>query len=175
MPLKSLKKDAICSLCQCHIRGNALFADLSDSELEAFKDAVTVSSCRKREIIFLGGDRTTGIYIIRKGRVKMVKSSPSGKEQIIKILNPGDLLGFEVLYDAGTYANTAVAMEDCELCHIKTSDFFRILERTEPPGPSPFGGQNFRPCFLPYLHSALVCQFVEFLPLIFSGLSRGDL
>ncbi|MFQ5465134.1 MAG: Crp/Fnr family transcriptional regulator [Thermodesulfobacteriota bacterium] len=122
-------KESICSLCQCQIRENTLFAGLNEKQLEAFKDVVVISAYGKKEVIFLEGDECTGLYIIRTGRVKVVRSSPQGKEQIIRILSPGELLGFEVFSDARAYGNTAVAMEESELCYIPKGGFFDILER----------------------------------------------
>ena len=126
---KTTTKEAVCALCQCHIQDNTLFTGLTDSQLDAFKDAVSFVQKKRREVVFLEGDECSGLHIIKSGRVKVVRSSSAGKEQIIKILSPGDLLGFEVLYDGTRYANTAVAMEDAELCYIGKNDFFRILER----------------------------------------------
>ena len=124
-----MDKESICSLCHCHIKENALFTGLNARQLDAFKDVVVISSHRKREVIFMEGDECGGLYIIRTGRVKILRSSSQGKEQIIKILKPGDLLGFEVFYDGRVYKNTAVAMEECELCYIDKNIFFQILEK----------------------------------------------
>ncbi len=124
-----MDKESICSLCRCHIKENALFTGLNARQLDAFKDVVVISSHRKREVVFMEGDECTGLYIIRTGRVKILRSSSQGKEQIIKILNPGDLLGFEVFYDGKAYKNTAVAMEECELCYVDKNVFFQILEK----------------------------------------------
>jgi len=124
-----LDKHSTCSLCNCHIRENTLFTGLNDTQLEAFKDVVVISAYKKKEMVFMEGDECTGLYIIRTGRVKVVRSSSSGKEQIISILNPGDMLGFEVFYEGEFYKNSAVAMEDCELCYIDKNSFFRILEK----------------------------------------------
>src|SRR5574340_8399 len=124
-----MDKESICSICSCHIKENALFTGLNARQLDAFKDVVVISSHRKREVIFMEGDECTGLYIIRTGRVKILRSSSQGKEQIIKILNPGELLGFEVFYDGKVYKNTAVAMEECELCYVDKNIFFQILEK----------------------------------------------
>ncbi len=124
-----MDKDSICSLCRCHIRENTIFTGLNDAQLDAFKDVVIISSYKKREVVYLDGDECSGLYIIRTGRLKLVRSSSTGKEQIINILNPGDLLGFEVFYEGRTYRNTAVVMEDSELCYIEKNAFFKILER----------------------------------------------
>jgi CRP/FNR family cyclic AMP-dependent transcriptional regulator len=121
-------KESVCSLCRCHIKENTLFTGLNDAQLDAFKEAVVINHHKKRELVFMEGDDCSGLYIIRTGRVKVVRSSSTGKEQIINIMNPGDLLGFEVFYNGRIYKNTAVAMEDCELCYIERHAFFKILE-----------------------------------------------
>ncbi|HBG45402.1 MAG TPA: hypothetical protein DDW94_00270 [Deltaproteobacteria bacterium] len=121
-------KESVCSLCRCHIKENALFTGLNIAQLEAFKEAVIINRYKKREVVFMEGDDCNGIYIVRAGRIKVVRSSSTGKEQIISILDPGDLLGFEVFYNARTYKNTAVAMDECDLCYIDRHAFFKILE-----------------------------------------------
>lgn len=124
-----IDKESICSLCKCHIKENTLFTGLNDAQLDAFKEVVITNHYKKRELVFMEGDDCTGLYIIRTGRVKVVRSSSTGKEQIINILNPGDLLGFEVFYNGRIYRNTAVVMEDCELCYVEKHAFFKILEQ----------------------------------------------
>lgn len=124
----SMKTD-ICALCQCQIKENALFTGLTERQLDAFKDVMGFVQKRRRESVFMEGDECKGLYIIRKGRVKLVRSSSAGKEQIIKLLNPGDLLGFEVFYDNDRFTNSAIAMEDSELCYIGRDGFFNILKR----------------------------------------------
>ena len=119
----------ICALCQCHIKENALFTHLTERQLDAFKDVIAFVQRKKREIIVMEGDECKGLYIIKSGRVKLIRASSAGKEQIIKILNPGDLLGFEVFYDGKTFATSAVAMEETELCFIGKGNFFKILEK----------------------------------------------
>ncbi len=118
-----------CSLCQCRIKENTLFTDLSEGQLDAFKDVIVSSNFNRRDVIFLEGDIVKGLYVVRIGRVKLLRGSVKGKEQIIKILNPGDILGFEIFYGADNFTNTAIAMEDCELCYISKGDFFRIIDR----------------------------------------------
>ncbi|MFQ5480188.1 MAG: Crp/Fnr family transcriptional regulator [Thermodesulfobacteriota bacterium] len=118
-----------CALCQCSIKENTLFTDLSEGQLDSFKDVIVFSTFSKRDVIFLEGDLVAGLYVVRSGRVKLVRGSVKGKEQIIKILGPGDILGFEIFYGADNFTNTAIAMEDCELCYIKKADFFSIIDR----------------------------------------------
>ncbi|MEK6790937.1 MAG: Crp/Fnr family transcriptional regulator [Deltaproteobacteria bacterium] len=127
MPI-TVNKD-VCGLCQCEIRHNALFAGLNVAQLDAFKDVVKTSQLKRREMVFMEGDPCSGLYIIRLGRVKLIRASSSGKEQIIKITYSGDMLGFEVFYGSKVYAHTAIAMDDSELCYVSKAALFGILEK----------------------------------------------
>ncbi|VAV83767.1 hypothetical protein MNBD_DELTA01-539 [hydrothermal vent metagenome] len=120
--------ESICGICMCRIKDNTLFTNLTDKEIDVFKNVVTTSSHKKKEVIFMEDDQCLGLYIVRIGRIKLVRSSKDGREHIIKILLPGDLLGLEVFCDADTYANSAVVMEEASLCFVRKADFFKVLE-----------------------------------------------
>jgi CRP-like cAMP-binding protein len=94
-----VREDSICALCQCLIKENTFFSDLTDRQIDAFKEHIKGSIHKKRNVIYMEGDKCTGLYIIRLGRVKLVRTSPAGREQIIRILEPGGLLGLETFYD----------------------------------------------------------------------------
>ncbi len=120
---------SLCLLCNCRIKDNTLFSDLTDEQLEIFKEAVKTSLHKKRDVIFVEGYPCPGFYVVKSGRVKLLKTSRDGKEQIIKILQPGELLGMETFYDGKRYGNTAMAMDDCEICFIEKRTFFDIIGR----------------------------------------------
>lgn len=123
----TLSQDSVCLLCHCRIKENTLFADLTEEQLDIFKDAVTTSVYNKKDVIFVEGGPCPGFYVVKSGRVKLIKTSRDGKEQIIKILQPGELLGMETFYNGKRYGNTAMAMDDSELCFIEKNAFFRII------------------------------------------------
>jgi CRP-like cAMP-binding protein len=125
-----VKDDAVCGICQSTIKEKTLFSGLADMELDAFKDVVKMTCFRKKEIVFMEGDECLGLYVVRTGRVKLVRSSRSGKEQIIKILKPGELLGLEAFIEGARYGNSVECMEDSELGFILKEDFLRVLNKT---------------------------------------------
>lgn len=127
MHTAALSQDSVCLLCHCRIKENTLFADLTEEQLDIFKDAVTTSLYNKKDVIFVEGGPCPGFYVVKSGRVKLIKTSKDGKEQIIKILQPGELLGMETFYNGKRYGNTAMAMDGCELCFIEKNAFFRII------------------------------------------------
>jgi len=122
-----MSTESLCLLCHCKIKENTLFSDLTDEQLDIFKDAVTTSFHKKKDVVFVEGGPCPGFYVVKSGRIKLIKTSRDGKEQIIKILQPGELLGMETFYDGKRYGNTAMAMDDCELCFIEKRAFFRVI------------------------------------------------
>ncbi|MBI5875344.1 MAG: cyclic nucleotide-binding domain-containing protein, partial [Deltaproteobacteria bacterium] len=71
----TLSQDSVCLLCHCRIKENTLFADLTDEQLEIFKDAVTTSLHKKKDVIFVEGGPCPGFYVVKSGRVKLLKTS----------------------------------------------------------------------------------------------------
>jgi CRP/FNR family transcriptional regulator len=56
--------------------------------------AVTYSvSYKKGENIYCAGDKADSLYIVSKGKIKIYRLSESGKEQLLRILHPGDFTG----------------------------------------------------------------------------------
>ena len=67
------------------------------------------------------------MYIVRKGRVKIYRLSESGKEQILRLLNPGDFTGELALFNEAVHDAYASALLDTEICMIKRNDLQALL------------------------------------------------
>lgn len=74
-------------------------------------------SIPKGTAIFQEGERVPGLYFIKKGKVKVTSSTVQGKEQIIRLAAPGDILGHRGVGD-DTFPIGARTLEDSELCLI---------------------------------------------------------
>ncbi|MFK5893901.1 MAG: fumarate/nitrate reduction transcriptional regulator Fnr [Pseudomonadota bacterium] len=73
---------------------------------------------KKGEGLFRQGKRFKSIYVVRSGSLKTFTSGINGKEQIMGIHLPGELLGFDALSD-GRYHSTAKALEVSNLCELR--------------------------------------------------------
>lgn len=69
----------------------------------------------------------TGLYCLSEGLVKITRLGSNGKEQIIRIAKPGDLIGYKSLLRATRYKASAVAIEDCSICMIPKQIFFDLF------------------------------------------------
>ncbi|HEV2499586.1 MAG TPA: cyclic nucleotide-binding domain-containing protein, partial [Terriglobia bacterium] len=68
-----------------------LFADLSEAELNFLLDRAVALNYQPGQTIFVEGDPCEGLYVIQAGHVKIFKSSPSGREQILTMKGPAGL------------------------------------------------------------------------------------
>ncbi len=82
---------------------------------------------RKKEIIFSEGNYAKGIYFLNKGKVKTYKSHEAGKEFITGLFKEGDFFGYLSLFEDGEYNDSAMTLEDSELCFIPKDDFYSLV------------------------------------------------
>ncbi len=113
------------------IRRVPLFATLSDDEFKAIEQVFIVRSYLKNQVIFLEEETGNYMYIVLSGKVKVTKSTPGGKDNILAIHQAGDFFGEMALLDGKTSPATVSAMEDCRIASIGSNDFHRCLMRNE--------------------------------------------
>jgi CRP-like cAMP-binding protein len=78
-------------------------------------------------VIFFEHEPGNGLYVIRKGSIKMTKII-GNKEMVLEVLKPGDIVGETGLVDTGPRNATAVARTDCELTAIAHTAYLPILK-----------------------------------------------
>jgi len=77
--------------------------------------------------IFGEADPADAFYVVTDGRVKVVKSTPTGKEIILEIFGPGDPLGAVMAYEGKPFPATARALEPTRCLVTPRESFFRLL------------------------------------------------
>lgn len=86
---------------------------------------------QKGEHIYFDGDQSEYLYIVHIGRVKIYNIFESGKEQLLRILEPGEFMGELALFSNKVLDNYAEALENTEICAIHQSDM-QTLMKTHP-------------------------------------------
>lgn len=82
----------------------------------------TSYTIKKGEPIFEEGESVNGIYCIKDGICKLSKLSANGKDQIVKLVKPGELLGQRSMISDEPANLSAVALEDMEVCFIPKTE-----------------------------------------------------
>lgn len=91
--------------------------------------AVTrVRTVERGETLFTEGEEPDTICVIARGRVKVFKTTPSGKQVILGVFGPGDPLGAVAAYEGHPYPATAAAIEHSTCLMIPRQVFFALLE-----------------------------------------------
>lgn len=75
------------------------------------------------ELLFSEGEPCNGLHIIARGKVRIFKTSVSGREQVLAINVPNETVAELPVFDGGPYPASAVAVEDAEIAFISRRDF----------------------------------------------------
>lgn len=113
----------------CKTRVNSLFGSLDEEGLHDLSANKTCIKYKKGQTLFYEGTRPMGIYCINSGKAKVYKLSSQGKEQIINICNPGDLLGYRAILSEEYYSASATVIEEASICFIPKEDFMGLLNK----------------------------------------------
>ncbi|MDH5205366.1 MAG: Crp/Fnr family transcriptional regulator [Hylemonella sp.] len=101
----------------CAVRGLALFADFKDADFDMIHAPIDHLAYRPGSVLYQEGARAPGILSVRSGMLKLVRTSPDGRQRIVRVLRPGDVAGLEALATSH-YDNEAVALSDVAVCRI---------------------------------------------------------
>jgi CRP-like cAMP-binding protein len=107
---------------QCIVREFSSLKALSKDELIKMANCKTSYTIKKGEPVFEEGENVNGIYCVKDGVCKLTKLSANGKDQIVKLVKPGELLGQRSMISEEPANLSAVAMEDMEVCFIPKSE-----------------------------------------------------
>ena len=118
--------------CPCHTcpaQEFGIFSSPNDEELLKTQHLLHQNFYKKHQTIFHEDNPCHGFYIMRSGRAKLIKSARTGRQVILKLVNPGGFIGEHAVFENSPYAFTAEAIEDSEICFISKEDFLGIVKR----------------------------------------------
>jgi len=101
----------------------ALLSNLSDPELELLSARTVRKMFSKGELLFSEGEPCKGIQIIAFGKVRIFKTSATGREQVLSVDGPGGSIAELPVFDGGPYPASAIALENTEIAFISRRDF----------------------------------------------------
>lgn len=96
----------------------ALFKGLSDEEMLPIVNLAKNRIYRQGTHIFMQGDPLTNVYFIHEGRIKIYRTDLHGKEQIINVLEPGNMFPHQGFFRQDNYPAHAEVLEDALLIYI---------------------------------------------------------
>ena len=108
----------------------ALFAGLSESDMEAIGHATTMTHCVSGQRILSPDDPPDRIHIVKKGRVRLYRMSPDGKQLTLDIHEKGTILGDMTMLGQDRLPEAyAEAIDEAVICTISPDELRGLIER----------------------------------------------
>jgi CRP-like cAMP-binding protein len=89
-----------------------LFSALDPEAAAALRAATSVIRIPKGGVMFREGDPGDRLYVIEEGKIKLGTASADGRDALLAVIGPGEMIGELSLFDPGPRAATATALTD---------------------------------------------------------------
>jgi CRP-like cAMP-binding protein len=103
-----------------------ILAGLSETELQFLVERAVPRTYAKGELVFSEGEPCAGLFVIESGRLRIFKSSPGGREQVLTVEGPGSSVAELPVFDGGTYPASTAALDDARVFFISKQDFHSL-------------------------------------------------
>jgi CRP/FNR family cyclic AMP-dependent transcriptional regulator len=111
----------------CVHREDRFFCNLPPAAVQQLSAITEASSYPKGATLFVEGQAARGVFILCAGRVKLSTSSADGKTLIVRISDPGEVLGLPASVAGTPYELTAEVLEPAQVNFIARTDFLNFL------------------------------------------------
>ncbi|MBT8377943.1 MAG: Crp/Fnr family transcriptional regulator [Ignavibacteria bacterium] len=106
-----------------------IFRDLKDESMQELERITSMQDIRRNQPIYFPTEPSNSIFFLKKGRVKLTRISPEGKEMILALVNMGEVFGEMAFLDEGERNEFATALDDCLVCAINKNEFKDFVAR----------------------------------------------
>jgi CRP/FNR family cyclic AMP-dependent transcriptional regulator len=114
------------------LRQTPLFSGLDDEAASSLGASLSETRISRGEVLFSEGDTGDRLYVVTEGKIKLGRTSPDGRENLLAILGPGQMFGELSLFDPGPRSATATAVTDCVMRSLGHEELLQWL--TDRPG-----------------------------------------
>jgi CRP/FNR family cyclic AMP-dependent transcriptional regulator len=112
---------------ECTVRMERIFCNMSQPTIDALDAVKFTGVYPKGSLLFVEGEMPRGVFILCSGRAKLTTSSTEGKTLIVKIAEPGEVLGASASILGKAYEVSAETLEPAQLNFIKRDEFLKFL------------------------------------------------
>ncbi|MDA3893551.1 MAG: Crp/Fnr family transcriptional regulator [Salinivirgaceae bacterium] len=114
-----------------HLKREFDFESLPEYVQDDFINQMIVKRFKRGQNIFTEGAFPSGIYFVKKGKIKKFKTLNSGKEQIIYLCSEGEMIGYAAFLGEERYHDSAAAITESLIGFISKEKLVRLLDKHE--------------------------------------------
>lgn len=112
----------------CSARSKGVFCDLQHMNLDDVSSHKVMNHYKKGQTIFFQGNPPMGLYCVSTGKIKITRTGDDGKESIVRIAGPGDILGHRSLFSKESYEATATVLEESTICFLEKNYILSAIQ-----------------------------------------------
>jgi len=116
--------------CAKLVSESGLFQGLPEEQLDEIERIASEKLFEKGESLFFEGDEGEGFYMVLSGKVKIFKISDSGKEYILHICNPGEMIAEAPVFHGHSFPANAETLEKTKLLYFPRDKFVKLVHKT---------------------------------------------
>lgn len=106
-----------------------IFNHLDQESMDKIGTKVNTKHLKRGEYLYKAADADDSVYIVHRGQVRIFHLAESGKEQLIRVLNPGEFTGEWTIFSDDTYHDHfAEATRNTSICAINREDLQELLQ-----------------------------------------------
>ncbi len=113
------------------LRNVPLFRSLDPKDSTRLAETTRIVELKKGRVLFRKGQEGESLFVIYRGRIKIVLPSRLGDEMILSVFSEGDFFGEMAVLDGMPRSADAVAMEDSELIVLDRTAFMQFLKNND--------------------------------------------
>jgi CRP/FNR family transcriptional regulator, cyclic AMP receptor protein len=100
--------------------------------IEDFECLAWHNCCPAHTLLFTEGDMPSAVSILLEGEVRLSVNSVGGKRFILRMAQPGEILGLASAFSGHSSEMTAEALYPCDTVQLRCADFLGFLDRHPP-------------------------------------------
>lgn len=105
-----------------------IFNHLNKDSQDKIASKAYSKKLQRDEYLYQAGDLDDSLYIVHQGQIRITHLAESGKEQLIRMLNPGDFTGeWTIFSEENIHEHFAQATRKTNICTITKENFDELL------------------------------------------------
>ncbi|MFZ1690266.1 MAG: cyclic nucleotide-binding domain-containing protein, partial [Trichococcus flocculiformis] len=126
-PAHNCGGDCACNSHKSCISLVPIFNHLEPDQMDEIMSVTHPATYKKGELLYRPGDTSDTLYILHSGLIRIYRLAESGKEQLVRFLNPGDFTGELALFSESKHEAYAEAVKETQVCRMKRNDLQHFL------------------------------------------------
>ncbi len=113
-----------------YFRSRPVLDALPRQDLLLFKEHLVLRKIRKGRELFQEDTRPRGVFILKRGKVKIYQQTQNGDEQIVYIYTPGEMLGYRPILSHQNHPTSAMTLEESGIYFLPEKHFLATLKKS---------------------------------------------